>query len=154
MTPPQVRGMMSFPGALFGVWILNHVCNRDMNCYLLTHTKFYNEFRRKTNGASRSLFEGKVTLFHYRPGQALRVSRGRGSHISRQSTNESGKFVSPTHRRTLHPSPPANITGNHFCYRQSQSQRHNEAGRITSMKIFSNIIGNGTHDLRACSAVP
>jgi hypothetical protein len=54
----------------------------------------------------------KLELPDYRPWYALRVPQGWGSQILRQSANEGGKVVSPTHRSPL---PPGKIPGTHFC---------------------------------------
>ena len=58
------------------------------------------------------ILQVKVKLSHYRPGWALGVPGDWGSRISRQSTHEGGKVVSPRHRPSL---PPGRIPGTHFC---------------------------------------
>jgi len=48
---------------------------------------------------------------------------------------------------------PGHIPSTHFCLRLSQPQGHNAARRIMPMKNSSDIFGNRTRDLPACSAV-
>jgi hypothetical protein len=71
--------------------------------------------------------------------------------IARQSAHECGKVVSRTHRPPLH---SADIPGALFCYRLSLSKGYIVSERIKSSKHPNEPIGNRTHDLSACSAVP
>jgi hypothetical protein len=51
------------------------------------------------------------------------------------------------------PFTPKKIPGTHFCYRLSRPQGHSVAGKIGSIEQFSDLIGNRTRDLVACSIV-
>jgi hypothetical protein len=78
-------------------------------------------------------------------------TRSRGSQILKQPAHEDGKVVSPTHRPPL----PHEIFLVLISVKGlSHPQSHSAAGRIMSMKTFSDIIGNRTRDLPVCSAVP
>ena len=61
------------------------------------------------------------------------------------------KVVKLSGLRADHLYPLGNIPGTHFGKRLSQPHGHRATGRIMSM---NDTIGNRTHDLPACSAVP
>jgi hypothetical protein len=64
---------------------------------------------------------------------------------------DGGKVVILTHRPPL---PPGSTPGTHFCLRLIRPQGHSATGRIMSLKISNDTIGNRTHDLPVCSVVP
>ena len=63
------------------------------------------------------------------------------------------KVVKLSALRTGRLYPPGNITGTHLFERLSRPQGLSAAGRMTSMKNSSDIIGNQTRDPPACGAV-
>jgi hypothetical protein len=64
---------------------------------------------------------------------------------------DGGEVVSLTRWQ---PFTSTKIHGIHFCYRLSRSQGHSAALRIRSIEKSSDLIGNQTHHLPACSRVP
>ena len=64
---------------------------------------------------------------------------------------DGGKVVSLTHWPPL---APGNTPGTHFCQRLSRPQGHSATGRIMSLKISNDTIGNRTRDVPVCSVVP
>ena len=57
-------------------------------------------------------------------------------------------------QRTRRLYPPVNSPGTHICQRLSQPQGNNMAGKSKPMENRNDLIGNGTRDLAAYSAVP
>ena len=98
---------------------------------------------RKTTAAFLLLYssKAKVKKSYYRPGQARRVPRIWGSHISRQSAHEGGKVVSPTHR------PPLFLV-------LISVRGWVDPRAIVRQEGLCDTIGNRTPDLPACSAEP
>jgi hypothetical protein len=138
--------------ALDSASLWNHFVTCSFMVYLATLSRLRRQIKQwlendKLEYMWKELVGGRTPL--YRPGQALRVPGGWVSQILRQSAHESGKFISPTHRPPL---PPGNIPGTYFYLRLSRPQGHSAAGRILSMKIFSDTIGSRTRDLPACNS--
>jgi hypothetical protein len=73
------------------------------------------------------------------------------SQISRQSAHEGGKVVSPTHRPPL---PPRKDSWYSFLLEAESTPGHSATKTIMPLKNSNDTIGNRTHDVPACSAVP
>jgi hypothetical protein len=99
--------------------------------------------------------KGKKSIRQSNPISGL--GRPRGFHdveATRIQDNRHLKVVRLSTLRTGRLYPSGNISGTNFCERLSQPQGHTAAGRIMSIKNTNETIGNRTHDLPACSAVP
>jgi hypothetical protein len=85
-----------------------------------------------------------------RPWRPTGCETTRLPHFLDNRLTDGGEVVSLTRR------PPFThrmIFVTHFCYRLSLPQGHSAAGRIR-FKKSSNLVGNRTRDLPACSIVP
>ena len=134
---------------LNGVSVMTYVfCSLEYDDYIARCYNNHSRFRQILTIVWPKL---NITQSYYRPGQTLRVPRGWVFQISRQSAQEDGKLVSPTHRPPL---SPRKCSWYSFLLRLSRPQGHSAAGRIMSMKNSSHTIGNRTRELTACSAVP
>jgi hypothetical protein len=71
-------------------------------------------------------------------------------HFLDSRLTDGREVVSLTHRS---PFTPRKVHGTHFCWRISRPQGHNAAGSIRSIEKSSDLIGNRTRDLPACSIV-
>jgi hypothetical protein len=120
---------------------------RDIRQNLLDTIQYENICVRKYTAVDDS--KGRQSM--YMPIQASRVPGGQVSQISRQSTREGNRIVSPMHRPHL---PLGKYSWYSFLLADDWPQGHSAARRIMSMKNSNDTIGNRIRNLSACSAVP
>ena len=109
-------------------------------------------------GAGRLAQLRKYEYLHVLNGKAVPLQAWIGTKSSRKlrfpdfmtTAQDGGRVVSLTHRPPL---PPGNTPGTDFCYRLSLPEGHSATGRIMSLKISNDTIGNRTRELLVCSAL-
>jgi hypothetical protein len=76
----------------------------------------------------------------------------RGSHIFLDTwLTDGGEVVSLTRRP---PFTPRKIPGTHFCLGLNRHEDQKAAGKIRSIEICNELLGDGIRDLPSCSIVP
>jgi hypothetical protein len=128
---------------------VSHSYSYELTLEFPKHTLLKCELYAEHTEYRRTIAVWKVTLFLYRPRDALRAPGFEIPRISKQSAHEGGRVVSPTYQPPL---PTGDIPGTHFFQRPSRLQSRSAVGMIKSSKYPNDLTGNQTRDLPACNA--